>query len=114
MLIGELAARTGVTRRALRYYEEQELLRPERAGNGYRRYPASAVATVHQIRALLDAGFTSQTVARLLPCAADAPVRIDLCPAVVAEMNDVLAGIETQLGELSRQRESIEGLLSPG
>jgi DNA-binding transcriptional MerR regulator len=30
MRIGELAARTGVSVRALRYYEEQELLAPER------------------------------------------------------------------------------------
>jgi DNA-binding transcriptional MerR regulator len=30
VLIGELSARTGVSRRALRYYEEQSLLVPER------------------------------------------------------------------------------------
>ncbi|GAB17292.1 putative MerR family transcriptional regulator [Gordonia effusa NBRC 100432] len=113
MLIGELAGRTGVTRRALRYYEEQQLLLPERHGNGYRHYHESAVVKVKQIRALLDAGFTSQTVARLLPCAVDTPPVIDLCPDVAAEMNLVLAGINTQLDELARQRESIEGLLSP-
>lgn len=38
MRIGELARRTGVSVRALRYYEEQGLLVPARAANGYREY----------------------------------------------------------------------------
>jgi DNA-binding transcriptional MerR regulator len=38
MRIGELAERTGVSRRLLRSYEEQELLVPSRALNGYREY----------------------------------------------------------------------------
>jgi hypothetical protein len=38
MRIGELAERTGVPARLLRYYEEQGLLTPARAANGYRDY----------------------------------------------------------------------------
>ena len=38
MKIGELSRRTGVPTRMLRYYEEQDLLHPERAENGYRAY----------------------------------------------------------------------------
>jgi MerR family transcriptional regulator, copper efflux regulator len=34
MLIGDLAARTGTTTRALRYYEEQGLLESERTAAG--------------------------------------------------------------------------------
>jgi hypothetical protein len=58
MRIGELSRRTGVPTRMLRYYEEQDLLHPERAANGYRRYSAAAVHRVQQIRGLLDAGLT--------------------------------------------------------
>ncbi|WP_440590039.1 MerR family DNA-binding transcriptional regulator [Mycolicibacterium hodleri] len=36
MKIGELAERTGASRRLLRYYEEQGLITPSRAVNGYR------------------------------------------------------------------------------
>ena len=45
MLIGELSCRTGVPARLLRYYEEQDLLHPERDSNGYRRYGAADVWT---------------------------------------------------------------------
>lgn len=38
MRIGELARRTGVNQRLLRYYEEQGLLTPDRLPSGYRVY----------------------------------------------------------------------------
>ena len=38
MRIGELSRRAGVSQRALRYYEEQGLLRPARRSSGYREY----------------------------------------------------------------------------
>ncbi len=34
MRIGELAERTGASRRLLRYYEEQGLIQPSRRANG--------------------------------------------------------------------------------
>jgi len=43
MRIGELAARAGVSVRALRYYEEQNLLASVRSPSGQRQYPDSAV-----------------------------------------------------------------------
>ncbi len=111
VLIGELAALTGATRRALRYYEEQHLLVPDRDRNGYRRYPRSSVVRVHQIRGLLDAGFSSDIIGRLLPCTVGVPPSVDLCPSVVAEMRTVLDAVESQLGELDRRRRSIRALL---
>jgi DNA-binding transcriptional MerR regulator len=53
MRIGELAERTGVPARLLRYYEEQGLLTPARAANGYRDYGEPLVDRVAQIRGLL-------------------------------------------------------------
>lgn len=38
MRIGELARRTGVSERMLRYYEQEGLLRPARTTSGYRDY----------------------------------------------------------------------------
>ena len=41
LLIGEVAARTGVSRKALRLYEARGILPPAlRTASGYRRYPA--------------------------------------------------------------------------
>ena len=44
MRIGELSRRTGVPERLLRYYEEQDLLHPQRLPSGYREYTEEDVA----------------------------------------------------------------------
>jgi DNA-binding transcriptional MerR regulator len=57
--IGQLAALAGVSRRAVRYYEQQGLLpRPERTESGYRRYQPSAVVQLIHIRRLRDLGLS--------------------------------------------------------
>src|ERR1700754_3001209 len=50
--IGELADRTGVSVRALRYYEERGVLRPDRTPSGYRIFADSDVHTVAHIQTL--------------------------------------------------------------
>ncbi|MGW4633783.1 MerR family transcriptional regulator [Nocardia sp. NPDC004415] len=67
MLIGELAARTGVTRRALRFYEELGLLTSDRTPAGYRTYGEDTVARVRNIRELLEIGFTVEDVRAFQP-----------------------------------------------
>lgn len=50
MLIGEVAARTGVTHRTLRFYEEKGLLDPpSRMKGGFRRYSEDDVRRVKEI-----------------------------------------------------------------
>lgn len=66
MRIGELARRTGVSERALRYYEEQGLLRPTRRPSGYREYAETDVTTVRRIRTLLAAGLGTTVIAGML------------------------------------------------
>jgi len=68
MRIGQLAQRTGVDQRLLRYYEQQGLLEPDRQSNGYRSYPEEAVATVAWIRRLLRAGLSTATIAEFRAC----------------------------------------------
>jgi len=51
--IGEVAERTGVTQRTLRFYEEKGLLRsPSRMEGGFRLYSENDVRRVEQIRKL--------------------------------------------------------------
>ncbi|MFD6161266.1 MerR family transcriptional regulator [Nocardia sp. NPDC060256] len=71
MLIGELARRTAVSTRLLRYYEEQGLLLPQRDSLGYRSYAESAPGQVHLIRDMLAAGLSTEDIRSLLPCASD-------------------------------------------
>ncbi|MFC7730192.1 MerR family transcriptional regulator [Actinomadura keratinilytica] len=72
MRIGELARRTGVSTRSLRYYEEQGLLVPDRTPGGQRDYPEQAVDRVIRIQELYAAGLHSKKIAELLPCMRDA------------------------------------------
>jgi DNA-binding transcriptional MerR regulator len=51
----------------LRYYEEQDLLHPERGDNGYRCYGEPVVYRVQQIRGLLDSGLTTEIIRNILP-----------------------------------------------
>ncbi|WP_083647384.1 MerR family transcriptional regulator [Kitasatospora sp. CB01950] len=68
MRIGELAAATGATTRALRHYEQAGLIGSARAANGYRVYGGGAAVRVRNIRALLAAGLTLDDVQVFLPC----------------------------------------------
>lgn len=111
MLIGELARRCGVSTRSLRYYEQQALLDSTRDTNGYRQYDEAAELRVHQIRGLLDAGFGSDAIRTILPCAVGTAPDIDMCPQVAAEMRRTLTGIEETLGDLQRRRESVQAML---
>lgn len=71
MRIGELARRTGVSVRSLRYYEERGLLESERTPGGHREYRERAVDRVIRIQVLFAAGLDSATIASVLPCMHD-------------------------------------------
>jgi len=68
MRIGELSARTGASRRSLRYYEQQGLLVSARSSNGQRYYDDEHVRRVALIQVFLAAGVSSRTIAGMVPC----------------------------------------------
>jgi DNA-binding transcriptional MerR regulator len=94
--IGELSRITGASVRALRYYEQEGLIRPARTDNGYRDFPAEAVELVGQIRGLIDAGLPTRLIREILPHL-DGPA--DLLPEVPCEW---------VLDEVARQREQLD------
>jgi DNA-binding transcriptional MerR regulator len=112
--IGELARRTGVPTRLLRYYEEQGLLAPDRAANGYRDYPDSQVERVVQIRGLLDAGIPTKIIKRILPCL-DNPCTIhvtDATPELIATLERQRDQMDARIRCLTRNRDAISGYLN--
>jgi MerR family transcriptional regulator, redox-sensitive transcriptional activator SoxR len=46
LTIGEAARRSGVATSALRFYEEEGLIRSQRAGSGHRRYPRAVLRRI--------------------------------------------------------------------
>ena len=114
MRIGELARRTGVPARMLRYYEQQGLVRPGREGNGYRCYGPATVELVQQIRGLLDAGLTTDIVRRILPFLehpGDIAVHPDCLPETAALLREEADRIQRRIDCLSRNRDAIRGYL---
>lgn len=110
MLIGELAHRTGVSTRLLRYYEEQGLLHPHRDPNGYRSYPESAVAAVAKIRELLAAGLTTEDIGQLMPCA-EPGGPVQACEMSVRIMSERTAELDRRIADLDRQRTELTAQL---
>ncbi len=65
--IGELARRTGLTVKAIRYYSDQGLVPPvSRSPAGYRRYDTDAVARLSLVRTLRDLGVDLATIRKVL------------------------------------------------
>ncbi len=62
LTIGELAARSGVSQSALRFYEDQGLLSSGRTGGNQRRYPRSMLRRVAFIRAAQRVGLSLQEI----------------------------------------------------
>jgi len=58
---------TGLSRRQVRYYEQQGLLRPERSAGGHRLYSPEDVERLTLIKSLMAKGFTTiESVRRCL------------------------------------------------
>ncbi|BCJ35566.1 transcriptional regulator [Actinocatenispora thailandica] len=113
MEIGDLAARTGVSRRALRYYEQQGLLTPARRPNGYRDYPEAAERTVRQIQVLLAAGLGTAVIAEILPCLADpAVVRVPVCPELLDGLGAERDRITASVRRLVAARDLLDSLIA--
>ncbi|MDR6688664.1 DNA-binding transcriptional MerR regulator [Arthrobacter sp. 1088] len=110
MRIGELAAKSGVSTRQLRYYEEQDLLHPIRSSNNYREFAPESLELVQQIRGLLDAGLPTRLIRILLPCVqgpdAELPAQVN------GEMEQLLRGeisnLQARIEFLTHSREQIE------
>src|SRR5271154_6930514 len=73
LTIGQLAAYAGVTVRAVRHYHQIGLLpEPERDASGYRRYGATAVGALINLRPLANAGVPLSQIGQMLEAAAPA------------------------------------------
>ncbi|MFF7888106.1 MerR family transcriptional regulator [Streptomyces sp. NPDC007896] len=108
MRIGELAGRAGVSVRALRYYEEQNLLTSERSPSGQRHYPESAVERVQLIQQLYAAGLASKSIVGLMPCVVTGEVTPELLERLEAERDR----IDAQISGLARTRDKLDGIIT--
>jgi DNA-binding transcriptional MerR regulator len=97
LTIGEVSARTGLTQRTLRYYEDLGLLEPARTDGGRRSYDASSLDRLYRIRLQRSLG---------TPVADVSPDDDDL----LAIARRHLAQLDDRLAETARERERVRAV----
>ncbi|MEU0544209.1 MerR family transcriptional regulator [Nocardia sp. NPDC005978] len=114
MRIGELADRTGVSVRSLRYYESQDLLTSTRTPGGQRDYLDSAVDRVLRIQEMYAAGLHSRTIVNLLPCIhdEDGTPNAVATPYLLHTLTEERARIDATIKDLHRAREVLDGVIN--
>jgi len=104
--VGELAARTGLTVRALHHYDAIGLLSPSGRtgsahGSGHRLYTAADVTRLHQIVCLKQLGFSLERVREYM-------TRADYDPRAVVRLH--LTKVRQQAAELAELGDRLEAL----
>ncbi|MFJ4434902.1 MerR family transcriptional regulator [Streptomyces sp. NPDC088923] len=107
MKIGELARRTGVSVRSLRYYEQQGLLDSTRTPGGQRVYAPEAVDRVELIQLLYAAGLPSRTILTLIPCVTTGHATRDM----YAKVRHERASLQDRIDELTRARDQLDEVM---
>ncbi|MGQ4434543.1 MULTISPECIES: MerR family transcriptional regulator [unclassified Streptomyces] len=110
MRIGELAARTKVSVRSLRYYEEQGLLVSTRSTGGQRHYTQDDIERVVFIQRLYAAGVSSRTILELMPCR-DAPSE-ENSDAALERMAEERERLSAHIEDLLNTRDALDGLMA--
>lgn len=107
MRIGEVAGASGVTTKALRFYEERGLLpHADRSTNGYRDYPEETISRIEFIRRSQVAGLALSEIRDILRIR-DAGVAP--CGHVRDQLSEHLMNLDKQIAELIALRESVAG-----
>lgn len=111
MKIGDVAERTGVATRMIRYYESQGLLEPTRGTNGYRVYDEADVDRVRRIRNHVTAGVPTRLIRAVLDM--EKPTWTRECTAELAQLlGKELAALDERIACLSASRETLRGFLA--
>lgn len=104
MRIGDLAARTGVSLRMLRYYEQNGLLSPSRSSSGQRLYARHDLDAVRRILLLKRAGLTLPVIRALIDCVPPHGMPRSPCDALKAKVREQMGRIDLQIAALAESR----------
>jgi MerR family redox-sensitive transcriptional activator SoxR len=110
--IGEVAARSGVSVPAVRYYETRGLLTSVRDGGNRRRYPRSVLRRLAFVSAAQRVGLSLEEIAASLAelPAGRTPTRSDWTRL----SRSWRARVDARIAELERLREDLDGCIGCG
>ena len=112
MKINDAERLAGITKKNIRFYEEQGLLRPARsAGNGYREYSPADVERLRQIKLLRKLDLPVEEIRALLSAPEDLPRRLEEHLAELSRRQRDLARAQElcrRIGERERDLSSLD------
>lgn len=107
MKVGDLARRTGISVRMLRYYETEGLLSPARRDSGYRDYSAEDADIVERIKMLNAAGLTLPVIRELMPCLRDDRSAFEPCDEMQGVLRQEIDTMNAKIERLARSRDML-------
>jgi MerR family copper efflux transcriptional regulator len=108
MRIGELAARAGISTKAIRYYEQIGILTPPaRTASGYRAYDQTALGRLGFVRAAQALGLTVGEIRQIIAFRDDGAAP---CAHVTALLQQRAAELGARIAELQQLRGELEQL----
>jgi Cu(I)-responsive transcriptional regulator len=108
MNVGDAAERSGLPAKTIRYYEEIGLLRPARAGNGYRDYSGEDIHRLAFLRRARNLGFSIDDCRQLMALYQDR----DRASHDVREIAAAhVRAIEEKVRELQSMRSTLQKLI---
>lgn len=110
--IGEVSERTGVARSALRFYEDRDLLHPERSDGGQRRYPRHVLRRVSFIRVAQEVGLSLDEIHEALATLPDERTPDEQDWSRLAR--SWRPRIDAQIAMLQRLRDRLDGCIGCG
>lgn len=110
--IGQLSRRTGVAVSAIRFYEEQGLLRSERTAGGQRRFLRSDIRRVSFILIAQQLGFS---LARIGQALSRLPMARTPTPADWRALSEEFgAELDQRIAALTRMRDTLDSCIGCG
>lgn len=108
MRINEVARATGVTPKAVRYYERIGLIAPDRASNGYREYGDADVRAVREIRDLSDRGIAPGKARPFIDCLELGHEHGDDCVTSLTAYQDSIDELDRIITSLTDRRANLQ------
>ena len=107
--IGEVARRTGLPVKTIRYYCDEGLLQPkDRSAGGYRLFDEESLAELAIIRALRAMDVSIPELARILEVRRSGVCNCSLLKGSIA---DKMSSIDQRISELSAMKDELSRLL---
>jgi MerR family transcriptional regulator, copper efflux regulator len=109
LLIGEVATKSGTSRKALRVYEAAGIIpKPRRTPSGYRLYDSAALDLVAFVRQAQRLGFTLEEIKEIISIRRSGRVP---CPHVRDLVSRKATELDRTLADLKRVRHGLRALL---